>query len=936
MKAWREIAIPHDDVMKGTFQQSEFAADLAKVHEGTAPREYTDPELFFERTFITEGMAALLRGVIDRLSGRGGDPVVQLQTAFGGGKTHTMLAVYHLANRSVPASRLAGVSALLDAAGVTELPRARIVVLDGTRFSPSEPKRTGDAVRRTLWGELAWQLGGADALARVADSDANGTAPDSTLLESLLSAQAPVVVLVDELVAYLRQFEDGRSYPGGTFDSNLTFIQNLTQAFKAVPQAMLFVTLPESQAEAGSSRGQRALASLEKTVGRVHALWKPVGTEEAFEIVRRRLFTRIGNDAQALDTCRAFADSYAENRGDLPKETQEGRYVDRMMRAYPIHPEVFDRLYEDWSTLDGFQRTRGVLKLMAKVIHRLWVDGNQDALILPGNLPLDDAGTRNEMIQYLPQGWDPVVESDIDGARSETVEIEKGDARFGGVQACRRLARTVFLGSAPTTANQTNRGVDAEHTLLGVLQPGQSAGIYKDALRRIGDRLHYLNTANGRFWFDVRPNLRREMEDRKRRFNSREHLTPEIQARLRGLVGALPRIGVHVFSESRDVPDDWSLHLVVLPPDASHTRTGNSAAARAAQEILEKKGDQPRIKRNRLLFLAADGDSVARLQDLVCTFRAWDSITKDVQEKALNLDTFQSVQAQRSRESASEAANRSIRETYKWLLAPIAEPDAKGGIQPMRWEPFPLNTGSASFSQEIERLLKENELVIDRWAPVHLDGLLRSWFWKDGVTEVPALEVWQKTCQYLYLPRLKDSNVFAETVAEGAASHDFFGLAQGKRDGKFQAFSFGMRTVTHLESNILIEPSAAEQYAADIRAQEAVANANVTPKTASGPSSTVRPAQSSNDALAVGVAPKTVKTRFYGTAALNPLLAKKQVADIVDEIVQQFTARVGTDVQITIEIQAQSTLGFDESTQRTVKENCNSLRFSSFDFEDGE
>lgn len=935
MKAWREVAIPHDDVLKGTFQQSEFAADLAKVHEGTAPKEYSDPELFFERTFITEGMALLLRGVIDRMSGRGGDPVVQLQTAFGGGKTHTMLAVYHLANHSIPASRLAGISALLDAASVNELPKARIVVLDGTRFSPSQPKRDGESVRRTLWGELAWQLGGAEAFAKVADSDANGTAPDANLLEDLLSAQAPVVVLIDELVAYLRQFEDGRSYPGGTFDSNLTFIQNLTQAFKAVPQAMLFVTLPESQSEAGSSRGQRALASLEKTVGRVHALWKPVGTEEAFEIVRRRLFTRIGNDAQALETCRTFADYYAENRGDLPKETQEGRYVERMMRAYPIHPEVFDRLYEDWSSLDNFQRTRGVLKLMAKVIHRLWVDGNQDALILPGNVPLEDAGTRNEMIQYLPQGWDPVVESDIDGPRSETVEIEKSDARFGSVQACRRLARAIFLGSAPTTANQTNRGVDAEHTLLGVLQPGQGAGIYKDALRRIGDRLHYLNSANGRFWFDVRPNLRREMEDRKRRFTGREHLHPEIQNRLRGLIGGLPKIGVHVFNESRDVPDDWSLHLVVLPPAAAHTRAGVSAAVKSAQEILEKKGDQPRIKRNRLLFLAADVDAVVRLEDLVCTFKAWESITRDVQEKTLNLDTFQSVQAQRSKESASEAANRSIRETYKWLLAPIEEPDGKGGILPMRWEPFPLNTGSASLSSELERLLKENELVIDKWAPVHLDGLLRAWFWKDGVSDVPALEVWQKTCQYLYMPRLKDSNVFAETVAEGATSRDFFGLAQGKRDGRYQAFTFGTRTMTHLESNLLIKPAIAEIYDAEKRAQEAAVT-NTPATTPGAPGIIARPSQSKSPSHVDARGNAAPKTRFYGTASLNPLLGKKQFADIVDEIVQQFTARVGTEVKITVEIQAQSPSGFDEGTQRTVKENCSALHFSSFDFETNE
>jgi predicted AAA+ superfamily ATPase len=948
MKPWREIAVPHEDVLKGTFQQSEFAADLAKVHDGSAPKEYSDPELFFERTFITEGMKLLLDSVMRRLTGRGGDPVIQLQTAFGGGKTHTLLAVYHLAKATVPASRLSGVSPLLDATGVTELPTAKIVVLDGTRFSPSQPKRSGQSIRRTLWGELAWQLGGAETLAKVAESDENGTAPDASLLEEILSPHQPVVILIDELVAYLRQFEDGRSYPGGTFDSNLTFVQNLTQALKGVPQGMLLVSLPASNiSEAGSARGQRALEvlqniavsgsgeqslrNLEKTVGRVHALWKPVGTEEAFEIVRRRLFSRITDEAQALETCRAFTDLYNENRGDLPKETVEARYAERMMHAYPIHPEVFDRLYKDWSSLDNFQRTRGVLKLMAKVIHRLWKDGNNDALVLPGSLPMYDADTRNEMIYYLPQGWDPVVEGDIDGERSETTEIETQDARFGSVQACRRLARAIFLGSAPSTAAQGVRGLEAERIMLGVLQPGQSTGVYKDALRRITDRLHYLNTANNRYWFDVRPNLRREMEDRKRRFHSKEHLVPEIETRLRALIGALPHIGIHVFSASSDIPDDWKMHFVVLPQSAPFSRGANPEATKLALQILDQRGDQPRTKtRNRLLFLAADAESTARLDDLVCTYKAWESITSD----HLNLDKHQTDQAVRSRDTASEAANRSIRETYKWLLAPLEEPDGRGGIAPLRWEHFALNTGSKSFSQEIQRVMQENELVIEKWAPVHLDTLLRTWFWKDGLTDIPALDVWQKTCQYLYMPRLKDSTVFASSVAEGAASRDFFGLSQGKRDGKYLAFTFGERTVTHLESNLLIEPSAATAYEAELKQAQEATKPQPTPPAPGTPGPTGKP--SGPTVLPTPGATKSRAKRFYGATTVSPLLATKEFAEIVEEVVQQFTTRVGNDVEIRIEIQAKSSTGYDENLQRSVKENCRTLKFNSFEFEAGE
>ena len=147
--------------------------------------------------------------------------------------------------------------------------------------------------------------------------------------------------------------------------------------------------------------------------------------------------------------CRAFADAYIAAGSELPTETQESRYHNRLVQAYPVHPEVFDRLYEDWTTIDGFQRTRGVLKLMAKVIFRLWQDDNKDLMILPGSLPLYDGSTRNELTYYLPAGWDPVIEGDIDGERAETTELENKEPRFGQVNAARRVARTLFLSTAP-------------------------------------------------------------------------------------------------------------------------------------------------------------------------------------------------------------------------------------------------------------------------------------------------------------------------------------------------------------------------------------------------------------------------------------------------------------------------------------------------------
>ena len=265
MKPWREIAVPHQDVLEGSFQQAEFAADLTAVRNGRAPREYPDAVAFFERTFITEGMSLLLTQVAQRLVGKGGEPVIQLQTAFGGGKTHTEMAVYHLATRKCALSDLAGVPALVDRAGLMDVPQARVAVLDGTAHSPGQAWSHGKQKIKTLWGELAWQLGGEEAYALIADADASGTSPGKDALRDLLELHAPCVVLIDELVAYIRQFPEGQALSGGSYDSNLSFVQALTEAVKQVPNAIVLASLPESEVEAGSQRGVAALRALEKS-----------------------------------------------------------------------------------------------------------------------------------------------------------------------------------------------------------------------------------------------------------------------------------------------------------------------------------------------------------------------------------------------------------------------------------------------------------------------------------------------------------------------------------------------------------------------------------------------------------------------------------------------------------------------------------------------
>jgi len=950
LKPWREIARPHKDVLEGTFKQSEFAADITQVATGTAPEEYQNAEKFFSRTYITEGMRLLLISVAQRLAGQGGDPVIQLQTAFGGGKTHTMLAVYHLANREVSTDKLMGIPPVLDEAGITDLPRARIAVIDGIRLSPSQPRVYGSTTVNTLWGELAWQLLGAEGFALVADSDADGTSPGKDVLKELLSRAAPCVILIDELVAFIRQLELGKQYKAGTFDSNISFVQALTEALKAVPNAILLASLPESELELGGTMGQRALESLETYFARVESVWKPVGSREAFEIVRRRLFESSGERAAVESISRQFWEFYRQHANKFPVETQSNEYFERMCSSYPIHPEVFDRLYEDWSTLEKFQRTRGVLQYMAIVIHRLWNSDNRDALIMPGSLPLDDINVRNKSIHYLPQGWEAVIEKEVDGPHSIPAYIDGHHTLFGSVQAARRTARSIFLGSAPSSPEQMLRGIQVERILLGSVQPGQTIGVFEDAIKRLRDRLHYLYAEQDRYWLDTKPNLRREMESRKQHISEHDDLIPMLKERVNRLFGRNHHFGgIHVFTPSEDVPDDYGSgpRLVVLPPKAGYSRTETNRAFGEAEKILRFRGDQPRQKQNRLIFLAPDFDVISRLKEHGRIFLAWRSIVTDIENGTLNHDLSHLNQAKRNREIAEQSLTQLIRETWKWLLAPVE--DFVKGRPELNWEVVSIPPTTPNLIQSIEDKLREEEWVIYEWSPIHLRKVLNDWYFKDGVTEVSALKVWQDSCHYLYLPRLVNDQVFRKAISLGVETEDYFAYASAKEGDRYLGFSFGGGSIAPLDdSSLLIEREAAVAYAEKLRQEqqsppqsggstgESTVVTGGIGDTQGGSGSPVNtPSGRIKDVGDAGNSVSgAVKTRFYGTTTLDPVKAKMDFATIVDEVVQPFAAQLGVEVTISVEIQAKKKNGFDESLQRTIKENCNVLRFRSAEFEE--
>lgn len=767
LRPWRELITPHEDVQRGDFKQAEFAADLGQVARGEGLDEYANPVEFFQRTFLTDGLSTLLRNALLRLGDKGGDPIIELQTNFGGGKTHSMLALFHLADDQVDPEDLPGMETILAevrAAGLESIPYPYRAVIVGTALGPSQVRRHDDGVEvRTLWGELAWQLGRRKGFALVEESDRTGVNPGTDVLATLFRQFSPSLILIDEWVAFVRQLYGVDGLAAGSFDANLSFAQSLTEAVRQTPGTLLVASLPSSDIEIGGEGGREALDRLRNTFGRMQASWRPATTDEGFEIVRRRLFQPVTDqkDFAARDAViRGFTEMYRKESGQFPAAVHEGEYRRRLEVAYPIHPELFRQLYEGWSTLDKFQRTRGVLRLMASVIHTLWKRQDASLLIMPATIPMDAGPVIDELTRYLDEPWRPVIERDIDGDSSLPLQLDKENSNYGRVSAARRVARTIYLGSAPTL-NTANRGIGDREIRLGAAQPGESGAVFGDALRTLSDRATHLYVDHGKYWFSTQPSVTRTAQERAHALTA-DAVAIEITNRVRQQVGQRGDFAsVHPCPvSSADVRDEPSTRLVILDPDHPHTRgADDSRAIAAAAAILSHRGESPRQYRNALVFAAADRTKLADLDEAVRQYLAWKTICDESEQ--LNLDSFQKKQAETKRNDAIKAVDARVPETYQWLLAP--RQDLRSAT--IEWEEF-RTQGDGPIPLRASQRVKSESLMYIQWNGTGLRHELdRVPLWRGD--HVLVKELADHFAQYLYLPRLKNSDVLLDAIAGG-------------------------------------------------------------------------------------------------------------------------------------------------------------------------
>lgn len=942
LPSWRDIMLPNSDVMQGRYSKAEFAADLDKVAKNEAELEYQDPVEFFSRTYVTQGMKGLLVQALKRVCDKGGEPVIQLKTAFGGGKTHSMLALYHLLRGRAPIEKIEHLRPVLEEAGVDKLPQVHVAAIVGTVPDPTSRRRPAELPGiqvGTLWGEIAAQLaisaGRPELYEHVRDADRRGVAPGSAALAELFDDCGPCLILIDELVAYARKLwkKDDDKLPAGTFGNLLTFVQEITEAATKSKNSLVVASIPESDNEIGGEGGRVALESIEHTFGRVESIWQPVTHNEGFEVVRRRLFKDCVNPDARNRVCQAFSDYYRTNADDFPPEARELEYLRRMKSCYPIHPEVFDRLYEDWATLEKFQRTRGVLRLMAGVIYRLWMANDPSPMIMPGSLPLAVTDVSDELIRYLPESaaWNSIVSSEVDGENSTPYQIDKNTPRFGGCMAARRSARAIMLGSAPRTANQAARGIEKPRVLLGVAQPGEYVATFNDAISELTRRLNYLNTDSSgrRFWYDTSPNLRKTVEDRARQTTSDEARLL-IERRLGKARRPAQLSGIHVApTNSANVPDEQSLRLVILPYGSYHQKAtnGENPAIACAQEILENRGSSPRSWRNMLVFLAADHVMVNQMVDVAKHVLAWESIKEGADE--LNLTQRQMREAAAGFQQSSSELDQAIGSTYCWLLVPSI--DRAAGTMQIEWNTQKLSGTllDEQLSGAVSRLMNDGDIVTSWAARLLAKDLQLLWGENDSI-EVQKL--WEQLCRYCYLPRLTGFDVLQNALVEGTASDgEYFALASGVRaDGSFADLKFGQPVLGVRHSDLVVRPEAA-------RAQiEAESKLPATPPTPTPPTPP-RVEPPTNPPTPPQVEPpkppaQPMPTHFTMRAPVETSRVTRNIRTIVEEVLEHVVGVPGATARISIDVELDAPDGIPAPTVRILRENCRNLGISDAEF----
>ncbi|MCB0169348.1 MAG: ATP-binding protein [Anaerolineae bacterium] len=813
---WHEV-IPHEDIRRGRFNLRDFAVDLAKVVAGQAVSEYKDAPTFFSRTYLTRGLRTTLTGVLRQLAGQDdGVAITQMATVFGGGKTHTLLALYHLVHHPAEVESLEPVQELLHDAGLTTIPPARVAAIDCAQISPSQPTVTAEGlILNTLWGEIAYRLGGAEGYAIVRQSDEDRAAPGSEALDKLFAAVGPSLILLDETLSYITKasaIQVGRGYLS---DQAQEFLLELTRSVSGNDGVALVLTMTSSEPEQigeAAIRAAREVDTATRILRRTRQVEVSAEREELYEIIKRRLFD--ADPATIAAKADRVADAYwtyfRAYPSDFPQESQAPEYRALMVQAYPFHPSLIEMLRDRWGSISGFQRTRGVLRLLALVIGDLYRHQRATPLIQPAHVNLDNGQIRAELLEYVDSrgGYESAIFSDIGGTDESKApyldRVTGGD--YARYRIATGLATSIFMYSH-SGATQRSASAEKPQLWLATLQPGIVPALAADALDKLRARLWYLVISESTYRIDSQPNLNQMLVTRMDAIRQEpETIRDKIRAAIDNLIGERDFSGSPVIwpEEPGQVANRPILTLVVLDP--AYAWGPDEARQRKPRAFIEKllnsTGNTFRQFKNALVFLLPTLEGVRVMEDTTIRLLALEAINRQYPrvrntEHRSGLSDEQGQELDTQLDRARKGLPGAIWGAYTVTIAPAgqAKPDdgASAGSSPTNmpmtlWvrqeHGFPgYRPGEHTLAGRVRKRLVDDQRLLDRLDPRLIsEGKGEQWrLWPSDEEKINVATLWDYFCRFPYLPMLTGQDALKQTIAWGV-QRGLFGYALGDGD----------------------------------------------------------------------------------------------------------------------------------------------------------
>ena len=816
LKPWRSVVDPREDLRKGeSLDAAEFAVHLDQVTARRGNAIYWQPEQFFARTFLTKNLLDFAGEAVRRLSGitTGASAGFNMTTQFGGGKTPALTLLDHLSTHGPEANAWFGVPQILERAGVPSVPRAATAVFVGMRFDP----RGGDdgtPVRRTPWGEIAWQLGGAEGLAIMAEKDQTGVAPGGDTIERLFNqVNRPILILMDEVMSYVSRYRDS-----GLGSQMYHFVNTLTEEARSHDNVVVAVAVPASELEM-SSQDWDDYNRLMKVLDRLAKAELVTAESDIAEIIRRRLFEweervvdqrgKVLLTADAIATCNAYGAWVQANRQLLPSWFAIDQAAEVFKSTYPFHPMLLSVFERKWQALPNFQRTRGILRLLALWVAQAHKDAyrgaRQDPLITLGTAPLDDPLFRAAVFKQLNEDrLETAVTTDICGARSSHATRLDEDANgvIRKARLHRQVSTTIFFESNGGQG-KTRAYASVPEIRLAVGGPDMDVGNVETVLEALAPpdgACFFMDVTNNRFWFSVVPNLTQILADRKAAVSGDQRIEEVVRQEVQKQFGRVNGINTVFFpSDSGRIPNQPALTVVVLPPERS--LQDQDATLGLMERWTREYGSSARTYKSALIW--AVPDSPARLREAAQKLLAWQSISDD--QASLQLSDTQIVQLGRNLGKAHTDLKEAVWQSYGrvYLL---------GKDNKLRSLAIgPTNSSAAADLQTL--ILRELRKYGDVEVSISPNFLVRHW--------PPAFVEWSTRAladaffASPLFPRLLDVAAVRETVAGGVAN-GIMGYVGKAADGAYRPFYFkenlAVADVEITEDMYVITAETAERY----------------------------------------------------------------------------------------------------------------------------